>query len=72
MYTNVRMFLSYIVENVIEKTGNCVWKGGSREPKVIVEESDTSFVYIQKVALLALRPGPNPYLLSVHVYISQI
>lgn len=27
MYTNVRMFLNYIVENVIEKTGNCVWKG---------------------------------------------
>ena len=71
MHTNVRMFLSYIVENVIEKNRKLCMEGGPREQKVIVGESDTSFVYIQKVALLALRPGPNPYLLSVHVYISK-
>lgn len=58
---------------MIEKIGNCVWKGGSREQKLIVGESDINFVCIHKVALLALRPGLKPYLLlSVHIYMSEI
>lgn len=56
---------------MIEKIGNCVWKGDPERQKLIVGESDINFVCIHKVALLALRLGPKPstyYFQSISIY----